>query len=167
MEVKEAIKKAMSIFAENKGDWELSEKALKNSDIPLPLAEKLLEFMPLAFGRAFMKDLGVNFTDEYVRYVQEDGKIIEKQRGKLKSEPVFTESLKMASEMVSKRIAGEDCQFVAFTSAEFNAVNEAMNKGSQPQNLVFTELYLQWREELSDESLTERNQDKSWWQFWK
>jgi hypothetical protein len=46
MDIQNAIKKAMSIFAENKGDWELSEQALRISDIPLPLAEKILEFMP-------------------------------------------------------------------------------------------------------------------------
>lgn len=167
MNVQEAIKIAMSIFAENNGNWELSEKALRNCDIPLPLAEKILEFMPLAFGRAFMKDLGVMFKDEYVRYVHSDNKIVEKYRVRLIDEPVFRESLKIASSMVSKRIAGEDFQAIAFTSAEFRIVNEMMNKGSEPQNLVLTEPYLQWREELINENLTNLNQNKSWWQFWK
>ena len=167
MDIEVAIKKAMLICAENKGEWELSEKALRNSDIPLPLAEKILEFMPLAFGRAFMNGLGVNFSNEYVRYISEDNKAIIKQRGKLINEPVFAESLKIANNLISKRIAGEDFQAIAFTSAEFNVVNEMMNKGSQPENIVLTEPYLQWREELSSEDLTESNQNKSWWQFWK
>ncbi|CAN5178484.1 hypothetical protein BH20ACI1_BH20ACI1_32270 [soil metagenome] len=166
MEIKDAIKKSMKIFADNKGNWDLSEAAIKNSDIPLPLGEKILEFMPLAFGRAFMNDLGVGFKDEYVRYIFDDGKTVVKQRRKLKNEPVFVESLKIASEIISKRSAGKDFQSVAFTSAEFRTVNEMMNKGSEPQNLVLTEPYLQWREELADEKILDSEQEKNWWKFW-
>jgi hypothetical protein len=114
-----------------------------------------------------MKDLGVNFRDEYIRYISDNGKTVVKQRRKLKDELVFTESLKIASSIVSKRKAGEEFQAVAFTSAEFRAVNELMNKGSEPQNIVLTEPYLQWREDLGNENFSESSQDKSWWQFWK
>jgi hypothetical protein len=167
MDIIEGINKAVDIFAEHKNShWEDLEQDFQNSGLPTSLANKLLEFMPLAFGRVFMKDLGISFRDEYVRYVVSDGKIIVKQRRKLTDELVYNESFKIASKMQTGKINGEKFLAVAFRSAEFNCVNEMELKGSKPENLVLTEPHLEWRDE-NELDISEPRGNSSWWQFWK
>jgi hypothetical protein len=169
MDISEAIEKALVVFAnhENSNDEDL-EKALEKMGIPLSLAYKLSEFMPLAFGRIFMKDLGVAFQQDFVRYVISEGKIVKKHQAKLDNEVVYKEAYKIASRMFSKRISVEEFQVVAFRSAEFRVVNEMLNKGSKPENIVLTQPYLQWREDIEEkEEFSDSNQSQSWWQFWK
>jgi hypothetical protein len=38
------------------------------------MAYLIIDFVPLAFGRAFMKDVPVGFCDEYVRCSYDGGK---------------------------------------------------------------------------------------------
>jgi hypothetical protein len=167
MDIEEAIKKAVTIFAEHRDSgWEVLVEAVENSDIPTLLAGRLLEFMPLAFGRVFMKDLGIAFREEYVRYVVSDGKIVVKQRRKLIDESVYRESFKIASKMEGTKIDGEKFLAVAFRSAEFICVNEMELKGSKPEHLVLTEPHLEWTEE-DELDISESKGNSSWWQLWK
>lgn len=169
MEIRKAIEKAISIITENT-EADLDELAVKisSADIPEQLTDKILEFVPLAFGRVYMRDWGTNFKDEYVRYVLEDGKPVEKQRRKLTNEPVYCEAIKIANKLNSKWKRNKTFELVAFMSSEFLGINELMNKGAKPQDIVLTNPYLPWRDDLSDEdNFTESTDSKNWWQIWK
>lgn len=145
METLEAIKIALPLFAEYKNsDWKALVQALENTDIPLSLTDRLLEFMPLAFGRVFMDEMGVEFKDYYIRY---DANTKRQQQKKLNDSPIYKDCFEVASHIVSRNMAGEAFTAVAFRSAELLAVNGLLNKGSKLNNVVLTPPYLQWLEE--------------------
>jgi hypothetical protein len=167
MDVSEAIKKTIHIFAEHRDShWEVLVQAIEDSGIPVSVTAKLAEFMPLAFGRVLMKDLGISFREEYVRYVFSGGKTVVKQQRKLTDELVYRESLRIASKMEAEKIDGEEFLAVAYRSAEFNVVNDMELKGVKPENLVLTCPYLEWREE-NQLDISELKEIPGWWQFWK
>ncbi|MGI8554790.1 MAG: DUF6585 family protein [Pyrinomonadaceae bacterium] len=69
MEVIETIKIALPVFAQHKSsDWEVLGQSLERAGIASALADKLLEFMPLAFGRVFLDGTGIRFADHFIRY---------------------------------------------------------------------------------------------------
>lgn len=157
MNTYEAIKLALPIFAEHKNsNWEILDEALKNSETLSSFSDRLLEFMPLAFGRALMKDANIGFSKEYVRYTRSGTKIIEKERRNLEDEPVYKESFKLALQMITKGIADENFKAVAHRSAELSTITEMMNKSSKAENLVLTPPYLQWRESNDSYSKSEK-----------
>jgi hypothetical protein len=166
MNLSEAIKKAVTLYAESKYSEEDLELALKEMGISASLAHKIIEFVPLAFGRVFLNDLNVKTQEHFVRYVVSDGKTVEKQRRNLTDEPVFKETLKIASKMKGNKETGKDFVAIAFCSAEVRAVNEMELKGSKPENVVLTAPYLQWNE-VNETDVLESKEPSSWWQFWK
>jgi hypothetical protein len=166
MKIVEAIKIALPVFAEHKdSDWEVLETALISAGVPASLTGKLLEFMPLAFGRVFLDGLGIKFEDYYVRY---DAQINRKKEKKLADEPVYTESFWAASQIIARQAAGEAFNAVAFRSSEFLAVNNALNAGSKPEDLITAPPHLLWNSEDSEEpNSSESQKPKKKWQFWK
>lgn len=166
MQVIEAVKIALPVFAAYKdSDWEVLGQALKNANIPHSLADKLLEFMPLAFGRVFLEGMNIQFETFYLRY---DPATKREQRRKLNDEPVYTESHWAASEIVAANAAGEAFQAVVFRSSEVHAVNNALNGGSKPENLLMSPPVLMWKsEDENPKSDSESQVTKKRWQFWK
>ena len=163
MKIVEAIKIALPVFAEHKNsDWEVLETALIGAGIEPSLTAKLLEFMPLAFGRVFLDGMGIKFAENYTRYNDLSG---QSKESKLLDEPVYAESFWAASQIVEYQAAGEAFNAVAFRSSELHAVNEALNAGSKPENLVTSPPHLVWNSEETDSM--DLLQPKKKWQFWK
>ena len=165
MEIVEAIKIALPVFAEHKNsDWEVLENALINAGISPFLTKKLLEFMPLAFGRVFLDGMGIQFDDYYVRF---DPQTERKKEMKLRDEPVYAESFWAASQIVTRQAAGEAFHAVAFRSSELHAINDALNTGSKPEDLVTASPYMQWVDDDKQAESLEAKHEKSWKRFWK
>lgn len=55
--------------------------------------------------------------------------------------------MQFANEEVARGVSAEDLLAIASRSAEFDAANQLLNKGSKLQNLVFTPVVLQWGED--------------------
>jgi hypothetical protein len=113
---------------------------------------RALEFIPLAFGRNFLGGMGVQFPDTY-RRVDASGR--EVVRKKLVFEPLFMDAAMRAPLVLMKQ--GQDAYMaVVLRSSEVQAVNEALNAGSDPKDLVAAEPVM-----LADETPA-----KPWWKFW-
>lgn len=169
MEIRDAIKIALPIFAENKNsEWDFLYESLDKSNIPQKLIDRLLEFMPLAYGRVFLDGMGVKFEDYYVRYNPETK---QEMRENLADNIVFKECLESAKNIVVTK--SEVFTTVALRSAEVSVVNDALKAGSNPVDLVLAPPYLQWLDETSSDKYISKNTSennknpKSWWKFWK
>jgi hypothetical protein len=166
MTVREAILLAMPAFASHaKGGPFAIREEIERAGVPRQLATEIVEFLPLALARALLGGMGIHFEDHYVRQTAR-GRVIGQKL--LIDEPVFREGLAIANE-----ISADGGAFVAVAgcSAEYRAVNEAMNSGSRPEDLrcappvVFAD-YDDGRS-FHDTSGGAQPRSRSWWQFWK
>jgi hypothetical protein len=71
------------------------------------------------------------------------GKSIEQP---LSSEPVWDAAVAFAHAEVERGVSGQDLLAVAARSAEFDAANQLLNKGSKLENIKFTVPVLGWPE---------------------
>jgi hypothetical protein len=164
MEILAAIQMAVPVFHEHKDStWKTLGEALQEAGIPRTISTRLLEFMPLAFARAFVDGLGIEFGEYYIRF---DSKTNRKVSKKLMDEPVYRESLNVATSLMAEQRAGDEFISVVTRSSEFVAMNKAMNDGSHPEDLVSSPPILLWDEE-SDNHTDAAGQAKPRWKFWK
>lgn len=96
------------------------------------LADRMLEFLPLAFGRVVLARLGVTVPDSFIRAVDDENF---SDACPLDAEPLWLPAKAFAAR-ASTWMANQDFLAIARRSAEFDAVNNACNKGSDPKNLV-------------------------------
>jgi hypothetical protein len=138
----EMIEMAVSVFA--------AHTTMLNRDvlhvlIRMGLSEmeslELIEFVPLAFARLILADLGVDVSDEYVRL---DANGTERVRRSLKDEPMYRDALALGPTVAAR----DKASFMATAgrSAEFQMVNSALLRGDKPENLVLTTPILGWDE---------------------
>lgn len=138
------------------------------------VAERTIRFVPVAFGRKLLEDLGVTFSNEFVR-VDAHGKIL--STGKLSEDEVFNASL-AATDTCSSSNALEA---IPLMSPEVNAVNTALNAGSNPTDLLLgpvtifdehpTDAGLQrMQNEMAAQLQADHGEPqpsaKPWWKFW-
>jgi hypothetical protein len=166
MEILSAIKLALPVFYEHKDStWKTLGDGLTEAGIQAALAKGLLEFMPLAFGRAFVDGMGIEFGEYYIRFNPKTNKKVSKR---LDEEPVYCEAFALATSMMDEQQAGDEFMSVVFRSSEFVAMNKALNDGSHPEDLVASPPVLLWDEESGKQSLDgEQGISKSKWKFWK
>lgn len=94
-------------------------------------AERLLIFMPIAFARVLLNDLGVMFPGTY-KLQTPSGELVSRR---FMAQPVF-----YAATAVAKMGHDRDTFLaVAGRSAEFKVVNQALNDGSKPKHLLLSE----------------------------
>ena len=121
------------------------------------LAERLIEFVPLAFGRVLLTRMGVQLPDQFIRMLDHD-KFSEPYP--LDAEPVWRPALAYAKE-AEKQMSKDEFFTIAGRSAEVDAVTQACAKGSDPRNLVGSPPILLHAAPMP---ATPR---KRWWQVWK
>jgi hypothetical protein len=133
-EILEAMQLAIPVFAEYKDSdpFELKEALIK-TDIAPWLAEKLLQFMPLAFARVYMNGMGIKFADDYICLNPQTKKEILKR---FDDEPVYQDSLEVAFYIINNNLVSEAFQAIIFRSCELNALNNLLAKGSNPENIL-------------------------------
>ena len=177
IQLKNIIATAVEIYKQNQNveDFELSKAFVKNG-ITLNVAERLIEFVPLAYARAFLEGSGARFENYYQR-VNENGKLVESE--KLIDVPIYAEAFKLAQQEINTDFDKEKFISIAWRSAEMRVLNEALSKGSKIEDLVFAPPTLIWADDLQTDyykiekkppeikNIQNFHDQKSWWQIWK
>ncbi|MBN1429958.1 MAG: hypothetical protein JXB07_16430 [Anaerolineae bacterium] len=101
---------------------------LADAGIPDATADRCYKLAQVAWGRAFLDGLGIDFSDDYL-CLDARGDLVES--GRLSEEPYFT----AAAQLAEKYAVSPAMRQIALCSAEVHAVNDALNAGSNPQDL--------------------------------
>ena len=146
MDTSEAIRRAIHIFAANTTcEIEDVKEALRQNGFSAEMASAVITFMPLAVGRVLLGRMGVKLPDEYIRA---DAQGRERFRGALLDEPVFRETLALVPEVLAQ---GEEVvQSIMVRSPEVLAVNQALQSGSRPEDLMAGRPVLGWDEGMPE-----------------
>jgi hypothetical protein len=146
--------------------------AMAEAGVPALVADRTFKFTQIAWGRILLDGLGITLDTGYI-CVNGDGKEIES--GLLAKEPYFVTAMNIGRQYpkgISK---------LAVTSSEIDAVNNALQGGSKPEDLVmspvllFMEVPEQGGIEAGQQKLSakitpapdtaaETTTKKSWWQ---
>jgi len=139
------ILKAVAIFGESpdSSDDEIYRRVVA-AGIEPKHAARLVEFLPMAYCRLILTGTGTRFSDIFRRR-QHNGSLSHEQ--KLASEPLWTEIMSFARAEQAAGVAGKDLLAIASHSAEFDAVNRLLNRGSKPEDLALSTAVLVWPEE--------------------
>jgi hypothetical protein len=140
-ETEETIRRAVAIFRKlvNSDDGQVCS-ALIESGVQPEMAEKLVMFLPIAYGRVILKKIRIRFSDTF-KHPLNDGTLAEHA---FADEPIWRAIVECARDEVSRGIAGEQLLSVAARSAEFDAVNQLLNGRSTPDNIVLTPPLILW-----------------------
>jgi hypothetical protein len=128
----------------------LISKGIDNQD-----ALDLVDFIPIAFARAGFEHLSIKFQD-YVEKVTRNGTVIERKR--LSEIAIYNEAYKFAGENAGLFLDNDEFLAIQVYSAEFKVINDMLNQGSEPANIMLSPITM---------LANELNTGKSWWQFWK
>lgn len=155
MNVEAAIRRAIPVLDERGSiDPGVLLPWLIRSGIPKAQARAVMRFVPLAFGREVLGEM-VALPATYVRITKETG---ERREVALQDEPFFREARRLAF-VIGAEIGGYVIGRIAMQSAEFQAVNAALQAGASPQDLVFASPVVMVDAE-------ENRAPRPWWKFW-
>lgn len=165
------ISQAVSVlaWADGKED-DYVRNELISGGLSLIEAEKAETFIPLAFGRVFLKSITTSsFSDEAVIHNGLD----EEFTIDLNKEPVYASAYALAELIMAEGCVNKQhFQNIFVQSSEFNAYNQALLDGASPEDLDNGSFgkpiiyLLNYQEEIVPE--IEVVQDKKkWWEFWK
>ena len=176
MEPEEAVNHLVAVLRVQSSD--LGEKTIyelmEKEGVALSQAEKAYRFTQIAAGRRFLKDLGIKHSD-VCWYFQPDGTL--ESSSLLANEPFY----KAASFRASRRHLGQQAfTWLAFQSTDVQTINQMLDSGSQPSDLVAGPVCLFLQEPTSDGIARVREQlsrhvalesskyfsPKPWWRFW-
>ena len=159
MQLEQSLDLAIVIYTQYESStWEALETALHSTKIPKRHAERILEFMPFAFGRVLMRESGVEFQDTYER--RKPGSVKGKEFA-FSNNSVFMASLEYA-ERQNQSVSGlSNLNAVAVRSPEIKAIEDMVNSGVETQNIVLSKPVLGWT------STPENPDERIWWQVWK
>jgi len=161
MNAEEMVRAAIPIFVQNAAfNLEPIRVGLIIARLKRPDVERVIEFVPLAFGRSLLDGMGIQFEDYYIR-LDRDGN--ERLRRDLKDEPIFEAALKLAP-IVMQQLGQDAFMSIAMRSSELQATNEALNHGASPAGLQASPPVMQWYE--GADGATAAPSTKPWWKFW-
>jgi hypothetical protein len=135
-ELRMLISQAITVFEENTGSD--SNQILKKIKFLSPdenLTVALYRFIPIAYCRLFIPE--VKYSDEYVIY--KTG--IEKKSFLFSKDKIYNIVFEESRKIFNQTFSQEQLLSVLNHSSEFNAINDALSKGSTLQNLFFTPVY--------------------------
>jgi len=156
MDVGTAIRRAVPVLAQHGTvDEDIRRAWLIRNGLSRAEAEMAVRFIPLAFAREILAGTGVTLSDTYVR-MRDDGTQDERA---LRDEPFYVASAYLAS-IILKEIGGDAFTAIVCLSSEFDAVNQALNAGSSPHDLIASPPVITWTGELS------AWKPRPWWKFW-
>jgi hypothetical protein len=141
-QMKSVISKTVAIFRESPdaSDDDIYRKAMA-AGIEPKNAARLVEFLPMAYCRLMLASTGTRFSVMFRRR-QHDGSLSHEQT--LASEPLWSEIMSFAK---AEHVASKDLLAIAAHSAEFDAVNKLLNRGSKPEDISLSTAVLMWPEE--------------------
>jgi hypothetical protein len=109
--------------------------AMVTANVPDREADVAYKFTQAAWGRLLLDGMGIKFADDYY-CLDGNGEVVDS--GKLSAEPHFIAATRLARRHSTQ--AG--FKRLAAMSADFHAVNQALNAGSRPENLLSAPLVL-------------------------
>jgi hypothetical protein len=155
------------------------ERQMMENGLSLSDAEKANAFIPLAFGRVFLKGITTaEFSDEAIIT---DGTGNEKTIS-LNDEPIYTSSYLLAEKIMKEGCVNkEHFQNLFIQSAEFNAYNNALKDGAKAEDMnnarfdvpvIYMPHYQpsEKKEKATENIITEKTgkeKKKPSWKFWK
>ena len=110
---------------------------LVRTGVSRQLAARLVEFLPMAYCRVMLEDAGIQFSNSYRRAAQ---------TGILDADPMWSAAYNFAANEVRRGIPRSDLLAISGRSAEFQAINELLNKGSKLCDVKLTAPFLAWPE---------------------
>jgi len=141
----EAIAIALAIFRNSPQlDDKSAFRALVQRGIERSLAAHIVEFLPSAYCRVLFLNSGVQFSNSFTR--------TESPR-KIQSFswlPIWVPFLAYAESEIRRGVGRDELLMVAGRSAEFHAINQLLDQGSELKNVVLTPMSLQWPENGPD-----------------
>lgn len=153
-----AIRRAVPILAQyGATDREIVRVWLIRNGLSRVEAARTLRFVPLALGRAMLlSGLGMSLSDSYLMINEAAGS---REERKLADEPFFAEAMRLAPALGSE-FGVDAVSAVALQSFEVRAVNDALNAGAQPEDLVGSMPVVEWESGIDDAV------ERPWWKFW-
>jgi hypothetical protein len=142
--MKDQISRAVALFrnSPNKDDVELHSELVKMG-IDRKLSARFIEFLPVAYSRVMLANSGARFTEAFQRRLP-TGALSAKQP--FSSDRVWDAVLEFAHAEVARGVSGKDLLALAGRSAEFDAVNQLLNRGAKLENIKFTPVLFPWPE---------------------
>ena len=107
--------------------------ALISKGVEAKEAARLVELIPLAFGRLLLAKTGVHFSDSFQRLLPD--RTLSKT-APLTSEPLWNDILDLVQKMLP--IEGKYLLLLACRSAEVHAANKLLNNGSSLKDIILT-----------------------------
>jgi hypothetical protein len=103
--------------------------AMAAAGVPEVLADRAYKFTQVAWGRAYLDGMGIDFLPDY-SYTTVDGR--EEGEALLAEEPCYVAAMRL----VPRYQRTPAFERLALTSAEVLTVNDALERGSRPEDLT-------------------------------
>jgi len=137
----EAIASVLAIFRNSPElDDESVFRALVDRGIERSLVARIVEFLPSAYCRVLLRNSGVQFSNSFTRAASP------LKIQSLSWVPVWVPLLAYAESEIRGGAGSHELLRVAGRSAEFQAINQMLDKGAELKNLVLTPILLPWPE---------------------
>lgn len=173
----EAVQSLVSILRDcdtNSFTEESIYDMLKGEGFSDEIANRTYKLTQVACGRKFLEGMGIDFSNEFM-WFNRSGEV--EEIGQLTKEPYYLAALKYAG---PDSIGAERFGNFALMSADVQAVNNALNSGSNPSDLVTAPvcMFLEPPTQSGLESAQlaieshlrkvskQSSQQKPWWRFW-
>ncbi len=128
-----AVNQVVKIVKSSQDPADLSESIIYNKlselGIPHSTADLAYKFTQIAWGRVFLDDMRVESSSEYFCF-NGVGNVVE--HGGLVDNPFFKVAIKLAKECPESQFS----PMFAVMSADVKVVNDGLNAGASPENLV-------------------------------
>lgn len=145
----ELVAKAVSLFRSSPSlEHDEIFRRLVVAGAPHREAARLVEFLPIAYCHVLFPE--VQFSQTFERRLPDGSTSSERL---LSSEPIWNVAVAFASAEAERSTPRKDLLTVAAQSAEFSAMNDLLNRGSQLKDLRFTSVVLMWPENGPDEGV--------------
>jgi hypothetical protein len=157
------LSQAISLMSRQSDD-EVLEKLLAQG-MPRPQAEKMIALIPLAFGRLLLQSMKVGLANTAILQNPATGK---SREIRLDQDPTFIEASRIALEaQIHGHLSQEQSRNLMLRGAEVDAVNQAMDAGSKPEDLDLSPpIIFSSDESFEPSSLPDAARGKPWWKFW-
>ena len=177
----EQVFKAILASAESSTDEDAIVAALMSLGLDSAEALRAFRFTQVAWSRSILSRLPLSLSEDYILFAS-TGRV--QDHGRLADQPWFVAACHDASMYQSS----PQFQSMAVGCSEFQAVNNALNAGSQPQNLALTPVFM-FPLNMTNEALAiaqqiiagevrqlqmramrdqqeSQNSTKPWWKIW-
>jgi|HubBroStandDraft_2_1064218.scaffolds.fasta_scaffold197725_2 hypothetical protein len=136
------ISRAVAIFRKSSA---LDDRAVFNAlvaeGLEAPVAARLVVFLPMVYARLLLEKTGARFPDKF-RSVLPDGRF--SALTEFSDEPLWIESMEFAKAEIASGVRSQDLMTIGGRSAEFDAANQLLNRGSKLSGIAFDTPTIRW-----------------------